>query len=990
MAELHSRGILMRDLKPANFLVDDYDTAVVADFGLSKLLKESATTTLLRGQVAGTPCYMPPEAWGAGDGRLHQTSDVWSFACSVIDMFTGNPPFDSARSILEIQKRVALDKEKPPVPSGLPAEVTEALKKCFAFDAVQRPSFDQLLPIFERNQMAQGRVNLPVNDRQDSPAASPREVPSPPPSEPSPQGSSDPSAPPQRSSGLVREHARRKFSRTSRARSPVDVEFMADMQRRLPLLLLVVVVFLFVVFLHVCLSCRPWKQPRKRTASTKGTVLQEERPMAGMKACAVLPAAEGGRRPATTEPSRRYDPSMYNHLLSWETPLPPSNEEPEGDELPTFPLARGSTQLLSQTVLVGGSASNERGEYTSLLQQGLGDGDDGGVDLRFGLSSGGAMEASRTVITAAHASARGLQQPRREQTEPSTVRGGASVAGGVAGGVGSSPAARQHVSSAPSGERLTDNWDVRTAAAAPSLRTSGARSSMLNRTTPAPPKGRDEGACRPPAGSGASVENITRGVSNMQALETICFLFSSKSIPTSRRMLWRVQTATNCCGNVSRFLPKSWVRIKKTVSSPKYGWPSSDKIAPMHECLGILRKVDTEDVVLVRYCFSDEPMIFRMEELEVTPAFREGDTVRVKGSVQRPRFGWGDVTRNVIGTVAAIDTEKATIKVDFPGYSSGWVADPSQMERLSRPFRKGDWAKLKPSVLRSRRGDSGLQDINESSLAIVKDVLDGGKVKLDFCFKNTYMVMDQCNAELLDTPPFVLNDQVSVKRSVTSPRYEWGGEDYESVGPVAEIRADGLIKVQFYDRGLLWAADPAELFVVHPARAFRKGDWTQVKRSVSEPKYKWGDVKPESFGVVADIDEDGDLRVDFCFRPKLWVAVPSDMVLYNPPPFKLGDMVRVKPSVQAPRCNWAGETHKSVGLIADIRQDGLLEIRFSSRPSLWKADPADMILARGQTQTQGARDSDSDASVAAELLMQLLGKDRIADMFKGLRVKGNE
>ncbi|GBG69405.1 hypothetical protein CBR_g4098 [Chara braunii] len=288
---------------------------------------------------------------------------------------------------------------------------------------------------------------------------------------------------------------------------------MADMQRRLPLLLIVVVVFLFVVFLHVCLSCQPWKQRQKRRASTKGVVLQEECPMAGMKARAVLPAAEGGRRPATTKPSRRYEPSMYSHLPSWETPLPPSDEEPEGEELPTFPLASGSTQLLSQTVLVRGSASNELGEYTSLLQQGLGNDDDGGVDLRFGLSSSGAREVSRTVITVVHASARGLQHPRREQTERSTVRGSTSVAGGV----GSSPAARQHVSSAAFGERLTDNWDVRTVAAEASLRTSGAHSSMLNQTTLAPPEGRDEGACRPPAGSGASVENITRGVSNMRA-----------------------------------------------------------------------------------------------------------------------------------------------------------------------------------------------------------------------------------------------------------------------------------------------------------------------------------------------------------------------------------------------------------------------------------------------------------------------------------------
>ncbi|GBG60695.1 hypothetical protein CBR_g12431 [Chara braunii] len=206
---------------------------------------------------------------------------------------------------------------------------------------------------------------------------------------------------------------------------------MADMQRRLPLLLLVVVVFVFAVFLHVCLSCRPWKQCRKRRASTKGAVLQEGRPMAGMQARAILPAAEGGKKPATTEPSRRYDPSMYNHLPSWEAPLPPSNEEPEGDEFPTFPLGSGSTQLLSQTVLAGGSASNGRGEYTTLLQQGLGDDDDGGVDLRFGLCSGGGREPSRTFIIDADPSPRGIQQSGSRHTEQSTLRGSASVTGGV-------------------------------------------------------------------------------------------------------------------------------------------------------------------------------------------------------------------------------------------------------------------------------------------------------------------------------------------------------------------------------------------------------------------------------------------------------------------------------------------------------------------------------------------------------------------------------
>ncbi|GBG84717.1 hypothetical protein CBR_g39093 [Chara braunii] len=235
--------------------------------------------------------------------------------------------------------------------------------------------------------------------------------------------------------------------------------------------------------------------------------------MAGMQAHVVLPAAEGGRRPATMEPSRRYDPSMYNHLPSWETPLPFSDEEPEGDELPTFPLGSGSTQLLSQTVLAGGSASNKRGEYTTLLQQGLGDDNDGGVDLWFGLCSGAAREQSRTFIIDADRSPRGVQQSRSQHTERSTLRGGASVTSGV----GPSAAGRQHGSSAPSADRLTSTCPARNGVAVESLRSGGARPSMPKSTTPTQLDLRDDGTCRPAVRPAPTVENITRGVSNMRA-----------------------------------------------------------------------------------------------------------------------------------------------------------------------------------------------------------------------------------------------------------------------------------------------------------------------------------------------------------------------------------------------------------------------------------------------------------------------------------------
>ncbi|GBG66501.1 hypothetical protein CBR_g63084 [Chara braunii] len=235
--------------------------------------------------------------------------------------------------------------------------------------------------------------------------------------------------------------------------------------------------------------------------------------MAGMQARAATAAGQGGVRTSAAEPRRRYDLSMYTHLESWEMPLPPSDEEPEKEELSTLPLASGSTQLWSQTVRAGGSAPDEGGEFTSLLHEGLRDDDGGGVDLRFGLCSGDDREASRTFIIDEDRSTHGLEHGGSLHTEQSTLCRAAPVTGAV----GPSPAGRQHGSTAPSVDRLTPTWPAPTGVAAGPLRMGGARSSMPACTTPIESKVREEGTCRAPVRPRPAVENITRGVSNMRA-----------------------------------------------------------------------------------------------------------------------------------------------------------------------------------------------------------------------------------------------------------------------------------------------------------------------------------------------------------------------------------------------------------------------------------------------------------------------------------------
>ncbi|GBG73764.1 hypothetical protein CBR_g17104 [Chara braunii] len=215
----------------------------------------------------------------------------------------------------------------------------------------------------------------------------------------------------------------------------------------------------------------------------------------------------------TAVPRHRYDPLLYNHLQSWKTPLPPSDEDRETEKLATLPLGSRSTQMLSQTVQARGSASNKGGQFTSLLQQGLGDDDGGQVDLRFGLSSDSAREATCTFIIDTDPLPCGLERPGSQRTEQSTLRAGAFVSAGV----GASPSGRQHGLTASSNEHITNSCPARIGVAAGSLHIGDGRSPMSNPTRPTQPDLRDDPACRPPVRPRPTVENTTRGVSNMRA-----------------------------------------------------------------------------------------------------------------------------------------------------------------------------------------------------------------------------------------------------------------------------------------------------------------------------------------------------------------------------------------------------------------------------------------------------------------------------------------
>src|SRR6266540_5045917 len=104
----HAQGILHRDLKPGNILLDARGEPLVSDFGLAKWLDTGSelTRTLT---IFGTPGYIAPEQAKASSASLKSTTDVYSLGAILFNLLTGRPPFLGAHALAVIHQAA----EKP-------------------------------------------------------------------------------------------------------------------------------------------------------------------------------------------------------------------------------------------------------------------------------------------------------------------------------------------------------------------------------------------------------------------------------------------------------------------------------------------------------------------------------------------------------------------------------------------------------------------------------------------------------------------------------------------------------------------------------------------------------------------------------------------------------------------------------------------------------------------------------------------------------------
>lgn len=137
LSEAHVAGIVHRDLKPDNvFLVrapDDAVFAKVVDFGLSKLLKTSATQLTAARAVFGTPEFMAPEQAEGRQDAIDHRSDQWSLACLAWFAATARLPF-SGPDVNAIINQVISAVPTPLGPDAphLPAEIDKVLRRALS------------------------------------------------------------------------------------------------------------------------------------------------------------------------------------------------------------------------------------------------------------------------------------------------------------------------------------------------------------------------------------------------------------------------------------------------------------------------------------------------------------------------------------------------------------------------------------------------------------------------------------------------------------------------------------------------------------------------------------------------------------------------------------------------------------------------------------------------------------------------------------------
>ncbi|WP_188190527.1 serine/threonine-protein kinase [Nonomuraea sp. SYSU D8015] len=135
LAAAHEQGVLHRDVKPGNLLINRYGQVALSDFGLATMPASGPEASVTRESL--TPSYAPPEAFDLAEPS--PAGDVYALAATVYALLSGRPPRFPENGVPNLAMILALHRLPVPEIPGVPPALTAVLRQALASDPRERP-----------------------------------------------------------------------------------------------------------------------------------------------------------------------------------------------------------------------------------------------------------------------------------------------------------------------------------------------------------------------------------------------------------------------------------------------------------------------------------------------------------------------------------------------------------------------------------------------------------------------------------------------------------------------------------------------------------------------------------------------------------------------------------------------------------------------------------------------------------------------------------